>query len=173
VAVGCPDYENKKIKKFRANTVNNFNQEVKRMEMFVIPALAVALLITPLIGVLRGKVEGNKAKHRLITNLCMFGGICLLSIVFPLTGAFAANEAAASSIAGTNAQGLGFIAAALSAGLASLGAGIAVAAGAPAAIGAVSENAKNFGKAIIFVVLGEGIAIYGLLISILIIQKLN
>ncbi|MDR2606233.1 MAG: ATP synthase subunit C [Oscillospiraceae bacterium] len=145
------------------------------MEIFIFPALALVLLLAPLVGVLRGKIEGRKAKHRIIMNLCMFAGICILGIVFPLSGAFAAGEEAAevvTSIAGTTAQGLGFIAAALSTGLACLGGGIAVAAAAPAAIGAVSENAKNFGKAIIFVVLGEGMAIYGLLISILIITNL-
>ena len=52
-----------------------------------------------------------------------------------------------------------------------MGAGIAVAAAAPAAIGAVSEDPKSFGKSMIFVVLGEGVALYGLLISILIINK--
>ena len=57
-------------------------------------------------------------------------------------------------------------------GLSAIGAGIAVAAAAPAAIGAFSENPKSFGKAMIFVVLGEGIAIYGLLISILILNSL-
>ena len=46
------------------------------------------------------------------------------------------------------------------------------AAAAPAAIGAFSENAENFGKSLIFVALGEGVAIYGLLISILIINTL-
>ena len=45
-------------------------------------------------------------------------------------------------------------------------------AAAPAAIGAFSENAENFGKSLIFVALGEGVAIYGLLISILIINTL-
>ena len=40
-----------------------------------------------------------------------------------------------------------------------------------AAIGAVSEDPKSFGKSMIFVVLGEGVALYGLLISILIINK--
>ena len=49
---------------------------------------------------------------------------------------------------------------------------VAVAAAAPAAIGAFSENAENFGKSLIFVALGEGVAIYGLLISILIINTL-
>ncbi len=83
---------------------------------------------------------------------------------------FAAGEVA--TITGTIAQGLGFLAASLSTGFSALGAGIAVAAAAPAAIGAFSENEKNFGKSLIFVALGEGVAIYGLLISILIINKI-
>ena len=48
----------------------------------------------------------------------------------------------------------------------------AAAAASPAAIGAFSEDPKAFGKALIFVVLGEGVALYGLLISILIINNL-
>ena len=56
--------------------------------------------------------------------------------------------------------------------VACLGAGIAIASTAPAAIGAFSEDPKAFGKALIFVVLGEGVALYGLLISILLINKL-
>ena len=63
-------------------------------------------------------------------------------------------------ITGTIAQGLGFVAAALATGLSALGAGIAVAAAAPAAIGAFSENEKNFGKSLIFVALGEGAVSY-------------
>ena len=50
--------------------------------------------------------------------------------------------------------------------------GIAVAAGAPAAIAATSEDAKAFGKALIFVALGESIALYGVVISILILNKI-
>ena len=46
--------------------------------------------------------------------------------------------------------------------------GIAVGNAASAAIGATSEDEKNFTKSLIFVALGEGVAIYGLLISILI-----
>ena len=56
-------------------------------------------------------------------------------------------------------------------GLASIGGGIAVATAAPAAIGASGENPKNFAKGLIFVALGEGIAIYGLLLAILMLQK--
>lgn len=138
--------------------------------------LIIALLCTPLISVARGRLTGKAAKRRVVMNLCLFGVVCLCGIALPMT-AFAAETGSGAadavvSIAGTSAQGMGFLAAALSTGLSALGAGIAVAAAAPAAIGAVSENSKAFGKAIIFVVLGEGIAIYGLLISILIINRL-
>ena len=66
---------------------------------------------------------------------------------------------------------MAYLGAALVTGLSCIGAGIAVAAAAPAAIGAFSENPKSFGKALIFVALGEGVALYGLLISILILNK--
>ena len=42
----------------------------------------------------------------------------------------------------------------------------------PAAIAANSENEKTFGKSLIFVALGESIALYGLVISIMILSKL-
>ena len=67
--------------------------------------------------------------------------------------------------------GLAYIGAALSTGIAAIGGGIAVGAGAPAAIGALTEDAKSFGKSLIFVALGEGIALYGMLIAILILNK--
>ncbi len=67
--------------------------------------------------------------------------------------------------------GMAYIGAALSTGIAAIGGGIAVGAGAPAAIGALTEDPKSFGKALIFVALGEGIALYGMLISILILNN--
>lgn len=71
-----------------------------------------------------------------------------------------------------SAVGLGLLAVALAAGLSGIGGGIAVASAAPAAIAATSEDPKAFGKALIFVALGEGIALYGLLVSIMILGKL-
>ena len=68
-------------------------------------------------------------------------------------------------------KGMGLLAAGLVTGLAGIGGGIAVAAGAPAAIAATSEDPKSFGKSIIFVALGESIALYGVVIAILILQK--
>lgn len=63
------------------------------------------------------------------------------------------------------------LAAALSTGLACLGAGIGVASSGAAAIGAIAEKPESFGRALIFVGLAEGIAIYGLIISFIILQR--
>ncbi len=70
-----------------------------------------------------------------------------------------------------NNKGIAMIAAALSTGLACLGAGIAVALVASSAVGAISENPGLLGKTIIFAGLAEGIAIYGLIISIMILNQ--
>ncbi len=71
-----------------------------------------------------------------------------------------------------SSSGLGFIAAAISTGLATIGAGYAVGAVGSSALGAVSEEPEILGKTLIFVGLAEGIAIYGLIISILILGRL-
>jgi len=71
----------------------------------------------------------------------------------------------------TNA-GLGYIAAALSTGLATIGTGYAVGSVGSSALGAVSEDPKILGKTLIFVGLAEGIAIYGLIVSIMILGRL-
>ncbi|MHA1835354.1 MAG: ATP synthase subunit C [Candidatus Odinarchaeia archaeon] len=60
-----------------------------------------------------------------------------------------------------------FLGAGLSIGLAGLGAGIGLGIAGAAAIGASTEKPEMLGKSIIFVVLTEAIAIYGLLISFL------
>ena len=68
-----------------------------------------------------------------------------------------------------NSDGMKFLAAALSTGFSCIGAGIAVAAAASSALGAISEDPQIMGKSLIFVALAEGIALYGLLISFMII----
>ena len=101
-------------------------------------------------------------KKRIITFLTILSGAAALF-------AEDANAAAAAASAGA----IKYLAAAIAVGLACIGSGIAVGSGAPAAIGATSEDPKNFVKALIFVVLGEGIALYGLLISMLIISGIG
>jgi len=60
--------------------------------------------------------------------------------------------------------------AALATGLACIGAGIAVGIAGAAAIGGITEKPEILGKALIFVGLAEGIAIYGLIISFMILN---
>lgn len=139
--------------------------------LFAMPLVAVAAIILPLLISLR-KMKQNKPTNRkraIITNAASFIGVMALMTIMPLTGAFAEGAAAPDPVAVDSfTNGMKYLGAALSTGLATIGTGIAVGGAAPAAIGAVSENDKAFTKALIFVALGEGVAIYGLLISILI-----
>ena len=112
----------------------------------------------------------------------------LLVVAVTCCGAFGVmaadntDEAAATSTTETtetntdndhnSSLSIGLVAAAQATGLAGIGGGMAVASAAPAAIAANSENEKTFGKSLIFVALGESIALYGLVISIMILSKL-
>jgi V/A-type H+-transporting ATPase subunit K len=66
----------------------------------------------------------------------------------------------------------GFMAAALAAGLSAIGAAIAVAVVGAAALGAMSEKPELAGRALIFMGLAEGIAIYGLIVAIMILGRI-
>ena len=67
----------------------------------------------------------------------------------------------------------GYLAAAIATGLSALGAAYAVAMVGAAAVGALAEKPELFGRVIILVGLAEGIAIYGVIISVLILNKLG
>ncbi|MBN2849724.1 MAG: ATPase, partial [Erysipelotrichaceae bacterium] len=102
----------------------------------VAPLAIIALISLPIIPVLQGKVNAKNAKFRVVLQVCLFAAAFLSVIVFQLGGlvAFAAEEVAeTTSFAGSFAQGMGFLAAAISTSASALGAGFAVAAAAPAA----------------------------------------
>ena len=67
----------------------------------------------------------------------------------------------------------GMIAAAIAAGASALGAAYAVAHVGAAAVGAIAEKPELLGRLLILVGLAEGIAIYGLIIAILILNRLG
>lgn len=108
-----------------------------------------------------------KLKKVLRFNLFTFIPLMLIALIILIP-----DIVLASTDGGGNPSGLGFIAAALCTGLATIGAGYAVGAVGSSALGAVSEDPKILGKTLIFVGLAEGIAIYGLIISILILGRL-
>ena len=141
--------------------------------LYLIPTAAVIAALLLLLPA-RTNRDTGRARRRLVMNAGLFVVAAALMVVMAVGAAAEAPEAAAAATATASdaGQGMGFLAAALATGLSCLGAGIAIASTAPAAIGAFSEDPKAFGKALIFVVLGEGVALYGLLISILLINKL-
>ena len=67
----------------------------------------------------------------------------------------------------------GYLAAALATGISSLGAAYAVASVGSAAVGALAEKPELLGRLLILVGLAEGIAIYGVIISVLILNSLT
>lgn len=152
-------------------------------------------IIVPVLGLtfsafftFKKRMEGKSVRKAMRVNLAAFLVLIVMVSVFAFCAsaesgapdAAAAPETSDAAAASDNAQeeetkssanGLGLLAAGLVTGLAGIGGGIAVAAGAPAAIAATSEDPKSFGKSLIFVALGESIALYGVVISILILNK--
>jgi V/A-type H+-transporting ATPase subunit K len=122
--------------------------------------------------------EGKKGMNevgtrRLVMGLNGFNAIIgLMAAGVGLVWLFSPStvQAAGLAQAGTADQYV-TLAAALSTGLASIGAGIAVANTGAAAVGAIAEKPESFGRALIFVGMGEGIAIYGLIISFLVLNR--
>jgi V/A-type H+-transporting ATPase subunit K len=106
----------------------------------------------------------------LATLTTITAAVATLSLIF----AWPALAAEPASLAvDTEAVRWGFASAALAAGLAALGAGYAVAQVGTAALGALAEKPDLFGRVLVIVGLAEGIAIYGLIVSILILNRLG
>jgi len=82
----------------------------------------------------------------------------------------AAGAADGPSPDGSNAW-IGYLSAAIAVSVSTLSAGIAVAVVGSAAMGAISEKPELAGRALIFIALAEGIAIYGLIIALMILAK--
>lgn len=118
-------------------------------------------MIIPVGGFLLSKRREGGFKAALGCNIFFFFGTVLVADILLLGG----NVQAAGEAAVSNVEGWRYLAAALSTGLSCIGAGIAVASAASAALGALSEDSSIMGKALIFVALAESIALYGLLIS--------
>ncbi len=136
---------------------------------FLFMALPVVFLISSVLIAVKAVAAGKSRKRTLLMQLASFAAVFTVCLVCPFAVSAATGDAAASG----TAAGMNYIAAAAATGISCIGGGIAVGNAAPAAIGATSEDPKAFGKAIIFVALGEGIALYGMLISILILNKIG
>ena len=138
---------------------------------FILMAVPVAFLIGSVMIAVKAVSHGRSRKRTLLMQLASFAFVFAVCMVCPFVASAASADAAGAAAAG--ADGMAYIGAAAATGISCIGGGIAVGNAAPAAIGATSEDPKAFGKAIIFVALGEGLALYGMLISIMILSKIG
>jgi V/A-type H+-transporting ATPase subunit K len=107
------------------------------------------------------------------TRRCLFGVLLMLTgwVLLPEV-IYAAQAAAAGVQQNGDWTGMGYIAASLAVGMACIASAYAVARIGSAGIGAVTEKPELAGRALIFIGLAEGIAIYGLIIAIMILNKI-
>lgn len=144
---------------------------------FILLVLAIAIAAGTIIYGRRAMKRNKKGsvKKAIFASVSAFGAVMLSMIVLAISGypvfaaagtGTAATAAASSGL--TVGDGFKYLAAALSTGLATIGTGLAVGSVGSSAIGAVSEDSSILGKTLIFVGMAEGIAIYGMIISILI-----
>lgn len=147
------------------------------MSLLVKITLSIALILTiavPFGAFAAGEKTKGRYKIALASNLVLFFGVMAVSMFVLFSGnAQAADAAETAAVAGASSStGLGYLAAALSTGLSCVGGGIAVSAAASAALGAISEDSSILGKSLIFVGLAEGVCLYGLIISFMILGQL-
>ena len=132
----------------------------------ILPLLALVLAVVAAIRCMDKTHSGKKAfgRHVLVLALSLIICFSCMAVAFADNNEVAASpsDAVVTDTKAAKADDSAI-------GLAAIGAGIALASGAPAAIGAVAEDPKSFGKAMIFVALGEAVAIYGFIIAFLMI----
>jgi V/A-type H+-transporting ATPase subunit K len=115
-----------------------------------------------------------KPQSRWLVTILLFTVVTAVLATLALVAAGPALAAEATAVpVDPSVLRWGFVAAAASAGLAALGAGYAVAQVGSAALGALAEKPDLFGRVLVMVGLAEGIAIYGLIVSILILNRLG
>lgn len=134
--------------------------------------LAAALLLSiaiPFGAFAAGEKTKGRYKKAMAINALLFCGTVIVSGAMIFSGTAMAAETATAA---NSAAGWGYLAAALSTGMSCIGGGIAVSAAASAALGAISEDGSILGKSLIFVGLAEGVCLYGLIISFMILGKL-
>ena len=141
------------------------------MLKFIVLCFAALAVLSPLFLIGIRSYSGQRAKRALGINVLSFFACLVLAAVVGIGGSASAADATVTAAAAASgaglAEGLKYVGAALAVGLSGIGGGTAVASSASAALGAISENDKAFGKALIFVGLAEGVALYGLIVALL------
>jgi V/A-type H+-transporting ATPase subunit K len=113
----------------------------------------------------------NWLKGGLLANLALFAAGMAGAMLLGVGDVMAAEPAVATGEISTG-LGLALLGAGLPTGLAAIGAAIALGPIGSASLAVIAEKPEMFGRTLIFMGLAEGIAIYGLVMSILLLGKL-
>ena len=109
------------------------------VKIILIAALMLSIFI-PFMTFLLGERKKGRLKTTLAINITTFFAIIIVANIMLFGGSV--NAAETAEAASGISQGLRYIAAALSTGMSTIGAGIAVASSASAALGALSEDSS-------------------------------
>ena len=112
-----------------------------------------------------------KSGYKTAASMLLLLAIVILGTVLFLIASVPAGAQAPAATADAATLGWAFMSAALAAGLSTLAAGYAVGMVGSAAVGALAEKPELLGRVLILVGLAEGIAIYGLIVAILILNR--
>jgi V/A-type H+-transporting ATPase subunit K len=111
-------------------------------------------------------------KGGMLANVLLFGAGLAGVMLMGMQEVLAAEPAAASLMDISTGKGLALIGIGLPTALAAIGAGIALGPVGSASLAVIAEKPEMFGRTLIYIGLAEGIAIYGLVMSILLLGKI-
>jgi V/A-type H+-transporting ATPase subunit K len=158
------------------------------MNFFVLVSVPVLLILLLLGGARLVRAAGHDlatarrrfrqfVRGQVAVFSCVYIAVVLWMLVTAhaqVAGAQPQANVAAATVAGLSiGDGIAFLGIAVATGLAVIGAGHAVGVVGAAALGVISEKPEMLGRTLVFIGLAEGLAIYGLIISILLLQQLQ
>lgn len=111
-------------------------------------------------------------KGGVLANILLFGAGLAGTLLMGVQEVMAAEPVAGAAMEISLGKGLALIGIGLPTALAAIGAGIALGPVGSAALAVIAEKPEMFGRTLIYMGLAEGIAIYGLVMSILMLGKI-
>ena len=147
--------------------------------LIIISILSASVLFLILTGLYlefnpekRSEQVSSRTKGSLLANLVIFFGGLAAMLVLGVQDVMAANEVAQPAREISVGLGIALIGIGLPTALAAIGAGIAVSSVGAASLAVITEKPDIFGRTLVYLGLAEGIAIYGLVVTILLLGKI-
>lgn len=114
----------------------------------------------------------NWLKGGVLANFLLFGLALAAMLLLGVQEVMAAEPVSGAVMEISLGKGLALIGIGLPTALAAIGAGIALGPIGSAALAVIAEKPETFGRTLIYMGLAEGVAIYGLVMSILMLGKI-